>query len=70
MNLWYLDDGSLNDDYRTVLKALKKLLMRKKRWDSKLNLRNAKFFSLVTSLKMTITNRSENIARDQNAKKR
>ena len=25
-NLWYLDDGSLSDDYRTVLKDLKKIV--------------------------------------------
>ena len=24
INLWYLDDGNLSDDYRTVLKDLKK----------------------------------------------
>ena len=45
LNLWYLDDGNLSDDYRTVLKDLKKLLKRKERWDSKLNPRNVKFFS-------------------------
>ena len=51
INLLYLDDGNLSDDYRTVLKDLKKKLKRKERWDSKLNPRNVKFFSLVTSLK-------------------
>ena len=25
INLWYLDDGNLSDDYRTVLKDLKKI---------------------------------------------
>ena len=35
INLWYFDDSS--DDYRTVLKDLKKLLKREKRWDSKLS---------------------------------
>ena len=50
-NLWYLDDGNLCDDYRTVLKDLKKLLKRKERFDSKLNPRSVKFFSLVASLK-------------------
>ena len=43
-NLWYFDDGNLSDDYSTVLKDLKKLLKRKKRWDSKLNPRNVIFF--------------------------
>ena len=45
-NLWYLDDGNLSDDddYRTVLNDLKKLLERKERWDSKLNTRNVTFF--------------------------
>ena len=28
INLWYFDDGILGDDYRTVLKDLKKLLKR------------------------------------------
>ena len=51
INLWDLDDGNLSDDYRTVLKDLKKMLTRKKRWYSKLNPRNVKFFSLRTSLK-------------------
>ena len=44
INLRYLDDGDLSVDYRTVLKDLKKMLTRKKRWDSKLNPRSAKFF--------------------------
>ena len=26
MNLWYLDDGNLSDDYRTILKDLKKIV--------------------------------------------
>ena len=44
INLWYLDDGNLSDDYRTLVKELKKLLKLKKRWDSKLNPRTEKFF--------------------------
>ena len=44
INLWYLDDGNLGDDYRTVLKDLKKLSKRKERWDSKLNPRFVNFF--------------------------
>ena len=51
INLWYLDDRNLSDDYRKVLKDLKKLLKRKERWDSKLYPGSVKFFSLVTSLK-------------------
>ena len=43
-NLWYLVDGNLSDDHRTVLKDLKKVLKLKERWDSKLNPRNVKFF--------------------------
>ena len=50
-DLWYLGDENLSDDYRTVLKDLKKQLKRKQQWDSKLNPRNAKFFYLRTSLK-------------------
>ena len=42
INIWYLDNGNSSDDYRTVLKDLKKLLKRKKRWDSKSNPRNVK----------------------------
>ena len=30
INFWYFDDGNLSDEYRTVLKDLKKLLKRKK----------------------------------------
>ena len=41
-NLWYLDDGNLSDDYRTVLNDLKKIVERKERWDSKFNPRNVK----------------------------
>ena len=44
INLWYLDDGNLSHDYRTVLKDIKKLLKRKERLDSKLNPRSVKFF--------------------------
>ena len=44
INLWYLDDGNTSDDYRTVLKDLKKMLKQKERWDSKLNPRNVIFF--------------------------
>ena len=50
MNLWYLDDGNLSDDYRTVFKRSQKFVEAEKRWDSKLNPRNANFF-WVTSLK-------------------
>ena len=37
INLWYVDDGNLDADYRTPSKDLKKMLKQKKRWDSKLN---------------------------------
>ena len=50
INLWYLDDGNLSDEYRTVLKDLKKIVKAEERLDSKLNPRIVKFFSLVTSL--------------------
>ena len=43
MNLWYLDDGNLSDNYRSVLKDLKKRLKLEDCWDSKLNSRNVKF---------------------------
>ena len=73
LNLWYLDDGSLSDDYRTVLKDPKKLFKQKKRWDSKLNSRNVKFFSLGTSLKNLDRQLSifpKTLPRDQNTKER
>ena len=49
-NLWHLYNGNLSNDYRTVLEDLKKLLVRKKRWVSKLNPLYVKFCSLGTSL--------------------
>ena len=50
INLWYLDDGNLSDDHRTVLKDLKKIVEAGKHWDSKLNPK-CDFLSLVISLK-------------------
>ena len=50
-NLLYFDDGNLSDDYRTVLKDLKKIVEAEKTLGLKLKTRNAKSFSLVTSLK-------------------
>ena len=45
INLWYLDDGNLSDDYRTVLKDLKKILR------VKIEPTKCEIFSLVLSLK-------------------
>ena len=45
INLWYLDDGNLGDDCRTVLKDLKKTLR------LKIIPTKCKYFSLGTSLK-------------------
>ena len=42
INLWYLDDGNLGDDYRT--ERSQKIIEAKERWDSKLNTQNVKFF--------------------------
>ena len=39
-----LDDGNLSDDYRTILKDLKKIVEAENCWDPKLNLQNAIFF--------------------------
>ena len=50
INLWYLDDGNLSDDYRTVLKNLRKIVEAEKHWDSKSMLRSVNCLSLVTSL--------------------
>ena len=44
INLWYLDDGNLSDDYGTVSKDLEKVVEAEKRWDSKLNPRNKTIF--------------------------
>ena len=74
INLWYLDDGNygnLSDDYRTVLKALKKLLKRKERWDSKLNPRNVEFFTgdITEKRRSTILASFQKILpRDQNTR--
>ena len=43
INLWYLDDGNLSDDYRTVLKDLKQIVEAERMLDSKLNPRNVIF---------------------------
>ena len=44
LHYWYLDHENLSDDFRTVLKDLKKIVEAKKRWDSKLKQRNVNFF--------------------------
>ena len=43
INLWYLDDVNLSDDYRTVLKNHKHFLLQKNCWDSKLNAKNMNY---------------------------
>ena len=44
MNLWYLDDGNLGDDYRTVSKDLKKNVEAETNARLKHEPRNANFF--------------------------
>ena len=51
INLWYPDDGSLSDDYRTVLKDLKKNLEAERTLGLKIKPTKCEFFSLATSLK-------------------
>ena len=51
INLWYLDDGNLSDDYRTVLKDLKKIVEAERTLEHKIKPTKCEFFFLVTSLK-------------------
>ena len=51
MNLWYLDDGNLSDDYRTVLKDLTKIVEAERTLGLKIKPTNCEIFSLVTSVK-------------------
>ena len=51
INVWNLDDGNLSDDYRTVLKDLKKIVEAERTLGLKIKPRNCEFFSMVTSLK-------------------
>ena len=50
-NLWYPDDGNLSDDYRTVLKDLKKIVEAERTLGLKIKPTKCQVFSLVTSLK-------------------
>ena len=49
--LWYLDDGNLSDDYRTVLEDHKKIVEAEKTLGLKIKPTKCEFFSLETSLK-------------------
>ena len=51
INLWYLDDGNLSDDYRTVLEDLKKIVEAERTLGLKIKPTKCEIFSLVTSLK-------------------
>ena len=51
INLWYLDDGILSDDYRNILKDLKKLFEAEKTLGLKIKPTKCEFFSLGSSLK-------------------
>ena len=51
MKLWYIDDGNLSDDYRTVLKDSKKIVEAERRLGLKIKPTKYEFFSLVTLLK-------------------
>ena len=46
MNLWYLDDGNLSDDYRIVLKDLKKIVEAEKTLGFKIKPTNCEYFFL------------------------
>ena len=72
-NLWYLVDGKLSDDCRTVLKDLKKIVEAERTLGLKIKPTKCKNFSLVTSLKTTMDNFSffpKILPRDQNTKDR
>ena len=45
INSWYLDNGNLSDEYRTVLKDLKKIVEAEKTMGLKINPGKAKLFS-------------------------
>ena len=49
-NLWYLDDSKLSDDYRTVLKDLKKIVEAEKTLELKIKRTKRKTFFSGTSL--------------------
>ena len=51
VNLWYLDDGNLSDDYRTVLKDFRKIVEAERTLGLKIKPTKCEIFSLVTSLK-------------------
>ena len=51
INLWYLDDGNLSDDYRTVLKDLNIIVEAEKTLGLKLKPTKCEIFSEGTSLK-------------------
>ena len=44
INLWYLDDGTLSDDYRTVLKDLKKIVEAERTLGLKIEPTKCEFF--------------------------
>ena len=46
INLWYLDDGNLSDDYRTVLKDLRKIVEAEKTLGLKINPKKCELFIL------------------------
>ena len=45
INLWYLDDGNLSDDYRTVLKVLKKIVEAEKNTGAQIKPTKCEIFS-------------------------
>ena len=51
INLWYLDDGNLGVDNRTVWKALKKIVEAEKTLGLKFQPTKCELFSMGTSLK-------------------
>ena len=51
INFWYLDDGKLSNDYRTVSKDLKKIVEAERTLGLKIKPTKCKLFYLVTSLK-------------------
>ena len=74
IKLWYLDDGNLSNDYRTVLKDLKKIVEAEKTLGLKIKTTKCKyFFPRWHHYKTSIDNFSifpKTLPRDQNTKER
>ena len=71
-NLWYLDNGNLSDDYRTVLKDLKKIVKADKTLGLKIKPTKCEFFigDITGKRRSTIYHLSKNFASGSKHQKR